>query len=190
MKLKKIKLKNKNHRNIQKKVDKMNNKEPIKTSKITLGFIISTTIIFLILGIIIFGKWIALAFTLVYLLMILLVRNIDKYPIGSKKRKISKNIFMIILLLGIIGILAFILFFIAVIIASPEFDVEKLERNETTILYDNKNEVFASLGSEKREKLEYDELPNVLVDAIIATEDSRFFQHNGFDAPRSTSRSI
>lgn len=184
MKLKKIKLKNKNHRNIQKKVDKMNNKEPIKTSKITLGFIISTTIIFLILGIIIFGKWIALAFTLVYLLMILLVRNIDKYPIGSKKRKISKNIFMIILLLGIIGILAFILFFIAVIIASPEFDVEKLERNETTILYDNKNEVFASLGSEKREKLEYDELPNVLVDAIIATEDSRFFQHNGFDAPR------
>ena len=98
--------------------------------------------------------------------------------------KNAKNIFMIILLLGIIGILAFILFFIAVIIASPEFDVEKLERNETTILYDNKNEVFASLGSEKREKLEYDELPNVLVDAIIATEDSRFFQHNGFDAPR------
>jgi penicillin-binding protein 1A len=27
-------------------------------------------------------------------------------------------------------------------------------------------------------------MPEVLVDAIIATEDSRFFQHNGFDLPR------
>ena len=35
-----------------------------------------------------------------------------------------------------------------------------------------------------RDKITYDELPEVLVDAIVATEDSRFFQHNGFDAPR------
>ena len=27
-------------------------------------------------------------------------------------------------------------------------------------------------------------MPEVLIDAIIATEDSRFFQHNGFDLPR------
>ena len=35
-----------------------------------------------------------------------------------------------------------------------------------------------------RDKVTYEELPQVLVDAIIATEDSRFYQHNGFDAPR------
>lgn len=27
-------------------------------------------------------------------------------------------------------------------------------------------------------------MPQVLIDAIVATEDSRFFQHNGFDAAR------
>ena len=31
-------------------------------------------------------------------------------------------------------------------------------------------------------KVKYDELPDVLVDAIVATEDARFFQHNGFVA--------
>ena len=37
---------------------------------------------------------------------------------------------------------------------------------------------------QKREKISYDEFPQVLVDALIATEDSRFFQHNGVDLAR------
>ena len=43
---------------------------------------------------------------------------------------------------------------------------------------------------QKREKVTYEELPEVLIDAIIATEDSRFFQHNGFDAPRFVKATI
>lgn len=179
MKLKKIKLKKKKN-----STNTNVNAKPKETSKTMIGFIIATALIFLVLGYFIFGIWIALLFTVFYLLMAWLVRTIDKYPIGSKKRKRAKNAFMIILLLGIIGILLFIIFFIIVILSSPDFDVEKLERNETTIIYDDKNTTIATLGNEKREKLEYDELPNVLVDAIVATEDSRFFQHNGVDAPR------
>lgn len=180
MKLKKIKLKKKNSNpNINQA-----NIKPKKTSGIMIGFISLTALLFLVIGILIFGIWFAIPFVVVYLLLLWLVRTIDRYPINSRKRKRAKNAFMIILLIGIIGILAFIVFFIIVIISSPDFDVDKLERNETTIIYDNKNETVATLGNEKREKLEYDELPNVLVDAIVATEDSRFFQHNGLDAPR------
>lgn len=184
MKLKKIKIKKKNGSsgNSNKSV----NVKPKETSKLMLGFIIVTALLFLVLGFFIFGIWIAIPFAIFYLLMIWLVRTIDRYPIGTRKRRRAKNAFMIILLLGIIGILLFIIFFIIVIISSPDFDVEKLERNETTIIYDNKNETVATLGNEKREKINYDELPNVLVDAIVATEDSRFFQHNGLDAPRFT----
>ncbi len=158
--------------------------KPRKMSPTALGFIIITSLLFLIAGYLVFGPWIALAFTLLYLLLLLLVRIIDRHPIGSKKRKHARRIFLIVLFLGIVGILAFIAFFIMVIIESPEFNVEKLERSETTIIYDSKNDIIAKLGSERREKLEYDELPEVLVDAIVATEDSRFFQHNGVDAPR------
>ena len=181
MKLKKIKVKK--NKNTMNRADLL---KPRETSQVALGFIIVTSLLFLIAGYFVFGLWIALPFTILYILLLLLVRTIDKYPIGSKKRKRAKSLFLIILLLGIIGILAFIVFFIMVILASPDFNVEKLERSETTIIYDNKKNVIATLGSEKREKLEYDELPEVLVDAIVATEDSRFFQHNGVDAPRFT----
>lgn len=183
MKQRKIKVKEKKHKNMLNRADLL---KPKKTSKLVLGCILASVVAFLVIGWLIFGIWISLAFTVFYILMLLLVRTIDRYPVGSKKRKRAKTAFLIILFLGILGILSFILFFIAVIAASPDFDVKKLERNETTIIYDNKNEVVATIGSEKREKLEYDELPNVLVDAIVATEDSRFFQHNGVDAPRFT----
>ncbi len=160
--------------------------KPRKTSNFMYAFIGITALLFLIVGYLVFGLIVALPFTVLYLLLILLVRVIDRYPVGNKKRRRAKVGFLLILLMGILGILAFIAFFIAVILAAPEFDVKKLERNETSIVYDNKKNVIATLGSEKREKLEYDELPNVLVDAIVATEDSRFFQHNGVDAPRFT----
>ena len=30
------------------------------------------------------------------------------------------------------------------------------------------------------ETLTYEDLPQVLIDAVVAAEDSRFFEHNGF----------
>ncbi len=77
-----------------------------------------------------------------------------------------------------------ILFLAYVVIKAPKFDVNQLNEKEPSILYDIDGNEFERLGTEMREKVTYDELPEVLVDAIVATEDSRFFQHNGFDAPR------
>ena len=182
MKLKKIKIKKKKSK--KKRVNRADLLKPKNNTPFMIGFMVITSLLFLIVGYFALSIWVAIPFTILYILILLLVRVIDRYPIGSKKRKRAKACFLLLLLLGILGILAFILFFIAVILSSPEFDVKKLERNETTIIYDNKKEIIAAIGSEKREKLEYDELPNVLVDAIVATEDSRFFQHNGVDAPR------
>ena len=90
MKLKKIKLKKKQPSNMSKAEAR-----PKKTSKIMIGFIIITTLFFFVLGYMIFGLLVALAFTVLYLLMIWLVRTIDRYPIGTKKRKRAKNIFLI-----------------------------------------------------------------------------------------------
>ena len=189
MKLKKIKIKNKNknYKNIRNKVDAMNKRvEPKKTSALIIGIIIASALLFLLIGTKIFGFIPSLLFVIIYILMMLLVRNVDRYPIGSRKRTKYKKAFLIILLLGIIAILAFIVFFIIIIISAPKFDAKNLERSETTIIYNQNNKQVTSLGNEKREKLKYDELPNVLIDAVVATEDARFFQHNGLDAPRFT----
>ena len=77
-----------------------------------------------------------------------------------------------------------------IIIASPNFDRDLLYKKEATILYDNKGKEIARIGSENRELVTYDDLPEVLIDALIATEDSRFFQHNGVDGARFLVASI
>ncbi len=104
--------------------------------------------------------------------------------VKNAKKKWGKIALMIIFIGFIIGMLAMGAFFIYIAIAAPTFDPDKLYSSEATIIYDSEGKEIAKLGSEKREKITYDELPEVFVDALVATEDSRFFQHNGFDLPR------
>ena len=92
--------------------------------------------------------------------------------------------FSLLLFIGGVGFCYYI------VKSAPEFDVDKMFEKEATRLYDSKGVLFATLGTEQRQKIKYEDLPEVLVDAIIATEDSRFFQHNGFDAPRFLKASI
>lgn len=54
----------------------------------------------------------------------------------------------------------------------------------STKIYDKDGELIADLGAKTIEVATYDELPQVVVDALISIEDSRFFEHNGFDIPR------
>ena len=120
------------------------------------------------------------------------VKKIDKVtpkpevPESGKKKK-KRNIFLIILTtIAIIILSLFLLFMLYIVITAPKFDEDELYNKEATIIYDVKGEEVARIGSEKRELVSYDELPQVLIDAIVATEDSRFFQHSGFDLARFT----
>ena len=104
---------------------------------------------------------------------------------GKKRKKIINILLIIILTLGIAGLIGFSIFVVYIKgKADPKYEKKKLNTAEISRIYDKDGNEIAKLGSEKREKVTYDELPEVLVDAIIATEDSRFFQHNGLDAPR------
>lgn len=100
------------------------------------------------------------------------------------KKKIGKKVLMTFLILGIIFLVAFGIFMFMIVKEAPEFSPDKLYHQEASILYSTDGSIFEKLGSENREKISYDQMPEVLVDAIVATEDSRFFQHNGFDLPR------
>ena len=71
-----------------------------------------------------------------------------------------------------------------IIMSAPKFDKQKLYYKEASIIYDKDGQEITRVGSEMRDKVTYDELPQVFIDAIVATEDSRFFEHNGFDLPR------
>ncbi len=103
----------------------------------------------------------------------------------NKKRLNKINIISaIIIVFIIIGISAAGGFFLYIYFNAPEFNTDLLYKKESSNIYDSKGNLIATIGTEKRQIVSYEELPQVLIDAIIATEDSRFFEHNGLDAPR------
>lgn len=98
----------------------------------------------------------------------------------AKKKPIWKRILLIasiaIVAIGI-GVGALFTYYVS---TAPEIDASKLTSPFSSKIYDKDGEVFADLGAQ-RTKIEYSEIPDVLEDAVIATEDSRFFEHPGID---------
>lgn len=115
-------------------------------------------------------------------------KDMAKRKKKKKNKKSTKEILNIVvtvfLILALIGIFAVIAFMGYIAISAPEFNPSNLYRKESSIVYSNNDEVIAKLGSEIRRTITFDEMPQVLIDAIIATEDSRYYQHNGVDLPR------
>ena len=60
----------------------------------------------------------------------------------------------------------------------------KLVATTSSKIYDNKNELIADLGSERRVNAQANEIPTDLVKAIVSIEDHRFFDHRGVDTIR------
>ena len=158
--------------------------DPAKLPKNTKIVLIALMAILLVLCFINMGLVFTIITAIGMAIIIGIAKLLDKVSHNRKKRKIVNIILIILLGLGILMLILFSIFLIYVTIKAPEFDVKELDKKESTILYDKDGNEIIKLGTEMRDKVTYEELPQVLVDAIIATEDSRFYQHNGFDAPR------
>ena len=157
---------------------------PTKLPKNAKIAILVSFLLILLLCLINMGILVTIFVAFCGLVILGIARLLDNLNRNSKKRKILNAVLILALIFGILSIILFGVFMIYITINAPKFDKSKLNKNEVTIIYDKDGNKIAKLGSEFREKITYEELPQSLVDAIIATEDSRFFQHNGFDAPR------
>ena len=67
---------------------------------------------------------------------------------------------------------------------APTLSESKLVATTSSKIYDNKNELIADLGSERRVNTQANEIPTDLVKAIVSIEDHRFFDHRGVDTIR------
>ena len=119
------------------------------------------------------------------------------YPVKKKRKKkkstlkILLNLFLILLMLsGIAVMIAALAFCGYIVMSAPSFNTDLLYRKEASIMYDKNGNEITKLGLEQRILVSYDDLPEVLIDAIVATEDARYFQHNGFDVVRFTKASF
>lgn len=92
-----------------------------------------------------------------------------------------KRIVMAIVLIGALGFLSGAALFGYYVSKAPELDEELLKDPISSEFYDVNGELFATIGAEKRNFVKYEDIPQQMIDAIIATEDARFFEHFGID---------
>ena len=181
---KKKKSKNKVNKNTQKNVRKnqFDINKFIKDNKDSLIMILISIIILVVasfvIGFLLSFILVAITDTIIWLLMH------RKKKKGKKKYSVWQVILTIIFSFGTLVLLMIVAFFIYIAKTAPDFDPSLLYSKEASIIYDKNGEIVRKVGAQLRETITYDDLPQVLIDAIIATEDSRFFQHNGFDLPR------
>lgn len=104
----------------------------------------------------------------------------------KRRFKIINSIAIVFLSLIIVGSIGGFVLLNNILAESQEFNKDVLDGVEPTILLDSDGVSFKELSTEDgvRENVQYEDLPQVVIDAFLAVEDSRYFKHNGFDLPR------
>ena len=112
-------------------------------------------------------------------------KNTEK-DINYYKKKFWKVFFY-----GLGGLLLFFLFASWGLFGSmPSFeDLENPDSNLATEIISSDGVVLGKYFEKNRSQLKYSDLPKNLVDALVATEDERFYEHSGIDG-RGTLRAI
>jgi membrane peptidoglycan carboxypeptidase len=65
---------------------------------------------------------------------------------------------------------------------AAEFDLSKLDAVESaSVIYDRYGQVFGKIFIQNREQVTLDQISPYLVDAVVAEEDNRFYEHGGVD---------
>lgn len=103
----------------------------------------------------------------------------------KKKGSFLKKFLIACLLTGIVVLGAGVSTFFAMVKDAPKIDESKLADPLSTKFYDRNNTFLHEYGSQKRTKITYDQIPKVLENAFLATEDSRFYEHHGIDIKRT-----
>ena len=98
-----------------------------------------------------------------------------------------RKIIIVILSIVLAGLLTGLVFFIAVYFGAfghlqNRKELTSYKNATASIVLSEEGELIGKYFSENRTNVEYDQLPKYLIDALIATEDIRFFQHKGYDA--------
>ncbi|MBP3040018.1 PBP1A family penicillin-binding protein [Bacillaceae bacterium Marseille-Q3522] len=102
------------------------------------------------------------------------------------KKVFFQRVFLIFVGLCIFGILAGVGTFAYMVKDAPELDESSLKTAVSSEVFDKNNNLIATLRlpEETREYVEYKNIPKLVEDAVIATEDSRFYHHHGVDPIR------
>lgn len=68
--------------------------------------------------------------------------------------------------------------------------VSTIITNSSSVIYDSRGENITTLSLINNNSVDFDDLPDVFINALISAEDARFFEHSGIDFQRILSAAI
>lgn len=104
--------------------------------------------------------------------------------VKKKPGGMIKKIFLTIIALGIIGMLAGIATFAYLVKDAPKLDPKLLKDPIASKILDKNGKLITEVGAANRDYVAYKDIPKVVENAFLATEDYRFYQHHGIDPIR------
>ena len=102
----------------------------------------------------------------------------------NKRRKILSTITNLIFSVVFVAITIGTIYFIDVINRTPKLNIELISKKKSSKIYDNNDNFVKQLIMEDYENVNYEELPDVFINALLSCEDVRYFMHEGIDLPR------
>jgi len=100
----------------------------------------------------------------------------------EKRRKFFKRALLTLLILAACFIGVLIGVYKAILQNLPDIaQLEEYEPSIVTYVYSDDEEVIGEYALQKRIPVAFDEIPEYLKEAVIATEDPRFYKHSGID---------
>lgn len=103
-----------------------------------------------------------------------------------EEKKRSKNpLKRLIILIVLIALISFVSYVVKNLYTFQKLSKEMFNATYSTVYDSNKN-VIAKIGNERiRERVEFSDIPENLINAYISIEDQRFYSHHGIDVKRT-----
>jgi penicillin-binding protein 2A len=99
---------------------------------------------------------------------------------NRKPKTLWKKTFAAVIIVGVLFAIACIVSF-NLLVARQDVSLLEEPLPAATIIYDQNKEEVLRLSPSKSEAVSYDSLPEQLIEAVVAVEDKRFFEHSGTD---------
>ncbi|MFF2089745.1 PBP1A family penicillin-binding protein [Paenibacillus sp. NPDC058174] len=104
----------------------------------------------------------------------------------GKKRMTPRKWFFGLFFTAVIAIVCGIIGYLFIVLNGERILTEKADMlvlGEASIIYDVDGNEVSKLynANENREIVEFDQIPKLMMDAVVATEDQRFYEHKGID---------
>ena len=111
-------------------------------------------------------------------------RNREQPKKKKKKRLTKKRVFWTLFFTAAIAIFCALAGYLYITVNGEKLyneNKDKMVVNENSKVYDRNGKLMGELSIQKSDPVDFDQIPKLLIDAFVATEDKRFYEHSGVD---------